>query len=71
VLYEESDVWKEFGNIIEVDLIVLKQPEAVDLGLSVKWASFNVGAQSPEQRGSYFAWAETRQKNNYSWSLST
>ncbi|HPX99374.1 MAG TPA: leucine-rich repeat protein, partial [Bacteroidaceae bacterium] len=67
VLYQEADVWKDFGNIIEVDSIVLKQPEAVDLGLSVKWASFNLCAQSPEQYGSYFAWAETRQKSDYSW----
>lgn len=56
--YQQLDVWNEFGNIIEVDSIVLKQPEAVDLGLSVKWASFNVGAQSSEQYGSSFAWGE-------------
>ena len=30
--------------------------EAVDLGLSVKWASFNVGATSPEEYGDYFFW---------------
>ncbi len=35
------------------------KPEAVDLGLSVKWASFNVGATSPEENGSYFMWAST------------
>ena len=33
--------------------------EAVDLGLSVKWASFNVGATKPEEYGDYFAWGET------------
>ena len=33
--------------------------EYVDLGLSVKWATRNVGATSPEQYGDYFAWAET------------
>ena len=43
-------------------------PEAVDLGLSVKWASFNVGASSPEGYGDYFAWGETSPKSNYSWS---
>jgi hypothetical protein len=32
--------------------------EAVDLGLSVKWASFNVGATKPEEYGDYFAWGE-------------
>ena len=33
--------------------------EPVDLGLSVKWASFNVGATKPEEYGDYFAWADT------------
>lgn len=31
---------------------------AVDLGLSVKWASCNVGANSPEEYGNYFGWGE-------------
>ncbi|MBR5175420.1 MAG: leucine-rich repeat protein [Bacteroidales bacterium] len=34
-------------------------PEAVDMGLSVKWASFNVGASKPEEYGDYYAWGET------------
>lgn len=33
--------------------------EAVDLGLSVKWATYNVGATKPEEYGLYFAWGET------------
>jgi len=43
-------------------------PEYVDLGLSVKWATFNVGATKPEESGDYFAWGETEPKSNYSWS---
>ena len=43
------------------------QYEAVDLGLSVKWATCNVGASSPEEIGDYFAWGETEPKNDYSW----
>ena len=34
-------------------------PTPVDLGLSVKWATFNVGATKPEEYGDYFAWGET------------
>src|SRR5574344_247193 len=41
---------------------------AVDLGLSVKWASCNVGASSPEEYGGYYAWGETEEKSDYSWS---
>lgn len=43
-------------------------PEAVDMGLSVKWASFNVGASKQEDCGSYFAWGETDpEKTSFSW----
>ena len=44
------------------------EPEAVDLGLSVKWATFNVGATRPEEYGDYYAWGETETKEDYSWS---
>ena len=40
----------------------------VDLGLSVKWATCNVGATSPEGYGNYYAWGETYTKTTYSWS---
>lgn len=34
--------------------------EAVDLGLSVKWANMNVGAIAETDYGTYFAWGETK-----------
>ena len=37
----------------------------VDLGLSVKWATCNVGANSPEDYGEYYAWGETSTKSSY------
>ena len=37
----------------------------VDLGLSVKWATCNVGANTPEAYGDYFAWGETKPKVVY------
>lgn len=39
--------------------------EYVDLGLSVKWATCNVGATKPEDYGYYFAWGETKPKQEY------
>ncbi len=39
--------------------------DAIDLGLSVMWASRNVGANNPEDYGDYFAWGETSPKANY------
>ena len=38
------------------------RPEAVDLGLSVPWASCNVGATRPTEYGGYFAWGEVQPK---------
>ncbi len=37
----------------------------VDLGLSVKWATCNVGADKPEEYGNYFAWGEIAPKQSY------
>ena len=42
--------------------------EYVDLGLSVKWATYNVGATTPEDYGDYFAWGEVEPKDYYDWS---
>ena len=39
--------------------------EAVDLGLSVKWATMNVGAESPEDYGNYYSWGEIETKSSY------
>ena len=41
--------------------------EYVDLGLSVKWATCNVGASQPEVSGDYFAWGETETDAKYNW----
>ncbi len=40
--------------------------EYVDMGLSVKWATCNLGADSPEKFGNYFAWGEIYNKHTYS-----
>ncbi len=39
--------------------------EFVDLGLSVKWATCNVGADTPEDFGEYYAWGEILPKTKY------
>ena len=39
--------------------------DVVDLGLSVNWATHNVGANSPMDYGTYLAWGEMEAKNKY------
>ncbi|MDD5780992.1 MAG: protein kinase [Bacteroidales bacterium] len=39
--------------------------EWVDMGLSVKWATCNVGASSPTGYGNYYAWGETSTMSSY------
>ena len=48
------------GSGVESNCVISiwKAPEAVDLGLSVKWASWNLGASSSSEGGDYFAWGE-------------
>ena len=64
------------GKYYEVK-VKMKTHEYVDLGLSVKWATMNVGAESVTDRGLYFAWGETTghafgsgyqfSEGNYAW----
>lgn len=46
-------------------LTARSQGAAVDLGLSVKWASCNVGAKEPYESGNYYAWGEVKPKECY------
>ena len=56
-----------------VEVYRIDVPQAVDMGTvvngkNIKWASFNIGASSPEEYGLHYAWGETEPKENYSWS---
>ena len=54
----------------EIEPTVGEEHEWVDLELpsGTLWATCNVGANSPEEYGDYFAWGETDPKSNYRWS---
>jgi uncharacterized repeat protein (TIGR02543 family) len=39
--------------------------EYIDLGLSVKWATCNLGAEQPWEYGDYYAWGEVNTKSSY------
>lgn len=39
--------------------------DCVDLGLSVRWATANVGANTPSGVGGFYAWGETSTKSEY------
>ncbi|MEE1085241.1 MAG: hypothetical protein UH850_16095 [Paludibacteraceae bacterium] len=50
---------QELEKLISKDTIV-------DLGLSVNWANFNIGAKSFLDNGDYFSWGETEPKTDFS-----
>lgn len=60
--YESIIIGKDMkaGNIYGYSNKLTTSHEYVDLGLSVMWATCNVGANSPEEYGDYFAWGETK-----------
>ena len=57
---EDITITAKFKNLIK----------AVDLGLpsGTKWANMNIGATNPEENGGYYAWGETDEKTNFTWS---
>ena len=71
--YKSAEGWSEYADTFvaydfEKNVVIdANGYEWVDLGLSVKWATCNVGATEPEEYGDYFAWGETSPKAEYTW----
>lgn len=51
----------KLGNTLKKEI----PAEAIDLGLSVKWAGWNIGSSAVEEVGDYYAWGELDAKSNY------
>lgn len=66
---EENEVIEEpliFPDDNEISITgTINGHDFVDLGLSVKWATKNVGAKKPSDYGDYFAWGEINPKHEY------
>lgn len=66
--YIVSTIGVTYGEQVEFILSTLENGhEWVDLGLSVKWATCNIGAYKPEDYGGYFSWGETTTKYYFDW----
>ena len=66
--YATNSVGTAYGSVTTLktaDDGTIAGIEYVDLGLSVKWAPFNIGATSPAECGDYFAWGEIETKTEY------
>ena len=57
---------KKEATITQTKEIKYVAGNAIDLGLSVLWSDINLGATTPESFGEYFAWGETKPKEQYS-----
>ena len=51
---------REFPNEYRLSFSIVSEMECVDLGLSVKWATCNLGASKPTECGGYYQWAGTK-----------
>ena len=59
-------------NSVKLDdgtIVQYETTQAVDLGLpsGTIWAGWNIGAKSPLEVGTYYAWGETEEKDIYDW----
>lgn len=61
----QSEAKVDAETEIEDQQDVCDGAEYVDLGLSVNWATYNVGAYTPESYGDYFAWGEHSTKGSF------
>lgn len=62
-----ADVTYLINELIHPSRGICNGYEYVDLGLSVKWATCNIGAVIPEQYGAFYSWGETEEKDTYLW----
>ena len=77
-VYVDDNIISSFSKIDNInfptDIATIMPPKDisvshsyVDLGLSVRWATCNVGAVEETDFGDYFAWGETQPKDQYTW----
>ena len=70
-----SDDTKVEYDLSEVKDIMFEEEadphEWVDLGLpsGTLWATCNIGANSPEESGDFFAWGETEPRTGFNWTV--
>ena len=64
--YNEFDtVYSDVTTFRTSRVLIENGYKCVDLGLSVRWATCNIGANYPEEYGDYFAWGEVKPKTEY------
>ena len=56
----------QLSEVCEI-AVISTSPNGVDLGLSVKWATTNLGANTPAESGDYYAWGEVSSKSTFYW----
>ena len=73
VINDKNEIIKQVSKVIPTNSTVQEylsdDAKAIDLGLpsGTKWASCNIGANKPEEYGSYYAWGEIEDNTIYSW----
>ena len=64
IAYKFTDSFTVSGRKLKkeysLSFSIVSQMEYVDLGLSVKWATCNLGASKPTEYGGYYQWAGTK-----------
>lgn len=63
----QESICRKKSQPIDMSVVKNKQPDAVDLGLSVLWASCNLGADDETGHGERFAWGEVNPKSEFTW----
>lgn len=64
VLYNRA---YSFGKVERFTTLAHPEPEKIDLGTGIKWASFNISTAAPADYGKYYSWGEIKIKSFYAW----
>lgn len=72
-MYRLMTYWAEYASMLhpldtykEKNEFVFATSGTVDMGTSVKWSAYNLGATTPKHYGDYYAWGEPEAKSSFS-----
>ena len=65
--YKSAPFWNDYSFRFQVYERPNPDDVGIDLGLSVNWSAYNLGAWIPEEYGEYYAWGETSTKQSFTW----
>ena len=68
IVYDTGENYENYYSDIKPFTIAAESLDPVDLGLSVEWATCNLGAAAPKEEGDLYTWGDPEKGEQSNWS---